>query len=38
MKALDRQKLNFINMMRSNPTLRDWRVQFAPEFVMLALH
>jgi hypothetical protein len=31
MKTLDRQKLDVVNKTRSNPALRDWRSQFAPE-------
>lgn len=33
MKSLDRQKLDVVNQTRSNPALRGWRGQFAPECV-----
>jgi hypothetical protein len=33
MKPFDRQKLDLVNQTRSNSALRDWRAQFAPEFV-----
>jgi len=34
MKPLDRQKLDVVNQTLRHPALRDWRGQFAPEFVV----
>jgi|GEM_PF-2580131 hypothetical protein len=34
MEPLDRQKLDVVHQMRSNPALRDCRSQFAPEFII----
>jgi hypothetical protein len=31
MKTLDRQKLDVVNLTRSNPALRDWRGQSTPD-------
>jgi hypothetical protein len=33
MNTLYRQKLGVLHKTRGNPTLRDWRGQFTPEFV-----